>query len=270
MSTAVAWAGVILAIALSLAALGVMVGGLVRQLGQLRTQMRQEWRPPTSSSNPELAERAQALLDDLCDQAGRPRVEVTVVPILGRPAPTSVAGLGTGGPAVTRFRLNQPASILLASGAGVLSRAGLASLLAHELAHAAAHATRRSVLRHYALALPFFLLVPLMIWIAIAVSVSLATLVAGLAALLVLLWWTHLSRRQETAADLYAIDLTRDIHGAAELMDLYISARQDEKRRGGKVIRVLDERYLGTHPTPETRLEAMRLRLSATTRPPAP
>lgn len=134
---------------------------------------------------PELAHRAQELLDELCARAGEPHIDVTVVPILGRPAPTSVAGLGTGGPAVTRFRRNQPAS-LLASGAGVLSRAGLANLLAHELAHAATYATRRAVQRHYAAAMPFFLTIPLMIWVARAASVSVALFVATLAAALVL------------------------------------------------------------------------------------
>ena len=131
--SALQWAGLALAVVLTLAGVGLMVFGVVQQLRSLRTQLRQEWRPPDVSSDSELAQRAQEILDELCAKAGEHRVDVTVVPILGRPAPNSVAGLGTGGPAVTRFRLNQPAYILLASGAGVLSRPGLASLLAHEL-----------------------------------------------------------------------------------------------------------------------------------------
>lgn len=259
--SALQWAALALAVALTMIGLGVMVVGVVMQMRALRTQLRQEWRPPTTSSDPELAQRAQAILDELCARAGEPHVEVTVVPILGRPTPTSVAGLGTGGPAVTRFRLNQPSSILLASGAGALSPAGLRSLLAHELAHAAAYASRRSVLRHYGAAVPFFLTVPLMIWVAVTVSASVALPVATLAAAVVLAWWTYLSRRQEISADLYAIDLTGDLDGATELMNLYISAR-GQIHHGNRLIRTFAG-YFETHPTPEARLEAMRGRLTA-------
>jgi hypothetical protein len=66
--SALHWAALALAVALTLAGLALIVFGVVQQL---------------------------------CAQAGEPHVDVTVVPILGRPAPTSVAGQGTGGPAVT-------------------------------------------------------------------------------------------------------------------------------------------------------------------------
>lgn len=254
------WAAFGLAVVLMVVGLVVMVVGVGVQLRALRTQLRQEWRPPATSSDPALAQRAQEILDDLCAKAGERPVVVTVVPILGRPTPSSAAGLGTGGPAVTRFRINQPASILLASGAGVLSRAGLQSLLAHELAHAAAYASRRSVLRHYAAVVPFFLTVPLMIWVALAVSISVALPVAALAATVLLAWWTSLSRRQEIAADLYAIDLTGDLDGATELMDLYISART-EKRHDIRLVRTF-EAYFETHPSPEARLAIMAQHLT--------
>ncbi|MGY2872841.1 Zn-dependent protease with chaperone function [Marmoricola sp. URHA0025 HA25] len=133
---------------------------------------------------------------------------------------------------MTRFRLNEPATILLASGAGVVSRVGLDSLLAHELAYAVTYATGRSVLRHYAVVVPFFVMIPLMIGVARAASVSVALPVASLTAAVVLAWWTYLSRRQEIAADLYAIELTGDLAGAAELMDLYVFARTKSGRFG--------------------------------------
>lgn len=130
-----------------------------------------------------------------------------------------------------------------------------------ELAHAAAHATRRSVLRHYALAVPFLFTIPLLISVALAASVSVALPVAALAAALVLAWWTYLSRRQEIAADLYAIELTGDLEGATELMNLYISARTGTRRSGGLVRNL--EGYFETHPPPEARLEAMRRHVTA-------
>jgi hypothetical protein len=83
-----------------------MFVGLVQQLRSLRTQIRPERRPVRTSSDPELADGAQAILDELCARAGGTRVDVIVVPHLDRPAPAAAAGLGTGGPAVTRFRLN--------------------------------------------------------------------------------------------------------------------------------------------------------------------
>jgi hypothetical protein len=259
--SALQWAALALAVALTLAGLALMVFGVVQQLRTLRTQLRQEWRPPATSRDPELAQRAQELLDELCARAGEPHVDVTVVPILGRPAPASVAGLGTGGPAMTRFRLNQPASIMLASGARGPEPGRAWPACSPTLAHAATYATRRSVLRHYAVAVPFFVTIPVMIWVARAASVSVALPVAALAAALVLAWWTWLSRRQEIAADLYAIELTGDLAGAAELMDLYVSARPKNARLRS-LIRAL-EGYFETHPAPETRLEAMRRHLIA-------
>lgn len=69
-------------------------------------------------------------------------------------------------------------------------------------------------------------------------------------------------RRQEIAADLYAIDLTGDIDGATELMHLYLAARAPKTRRGGSLLRTL-EGYFETHPAPETWLEAMCRHLTA-------
>ena len=72
---------------LTLAGLALMVFGVVQQLRTLRTQLHQEWRLPATSSDRELAQRAQELLDELCARAGEPHVDVTVVAILGRPDP---------------------------------------------------------------------------------------------------------------------------------------------------------------------------------------
>lgn len=111
------------------------------------------------------------------------------------------------------------------------------------------------MLRHYASVIPFFLTVPLMIWVAVEVSASVALMAAGMACVVVLGWWTSLSRRQEIAADLYAINLTGDLAGAAELMNLYISARP-ETSRVPTLVRAAGG-YFETHPTPEARLAAM-------------
>ena len=92
--SALQWAALVLAVALTLVGLGLMVFGVVEQLRALRTPLRQAWRPPATSSDPELAQRAQELLHELCARAGEPHVDVTVVPILGRPALTSLAAPG--------------------------------------------------------------------------------------------------------------------------------------------------------------------------------
>jgi len=255
------WAALVLAVALSVVGLTLMATGVIKLGRDLRTQWSQVRRPQTTRSDPALARRAQLILDDLCSRAAVPYVEVAVVPILGRLTATSSDGLGTGGLAVTRFGLREPPKILLANGAAVLSYAGLEALLAHELAHAVRYSVRSAVVRHFVLVVPFFLTIPLMVWLSVTVSVSVALLVTLLAAFAVLGWWTWLARDEEISADLYAIDLTADLAGAAELMNLY-SVPLERRPHRSRLIQSF-ERSFETHPVPAMRLEMMRGRLTA-------
>lgn len=63
-------AGLIVAAVLMLGSAVAVVVGLVQQLRLLGTQIHQEWRTPTRSSDPELADRAQ---DSLTDGPGERR-----------------------------------------------------------------------------------------------------------------------------------------------------------------------------------------------------
>ncbi len=70
-------------------------------------------------------------------------------------------------------------------------------------------------------------------------------------------------RREEIAADLFAVDLTRDLDAAAELMRLYEDnvARPLPDRGLGRAWARLERRWFATHPEPQARLAAMRRHL---------
>lgn len=71
-------------------------------------------------------------------------------------------------------------------------------------------------------------------------------------------------RREEIAADLFAIDLTRDLDAATELMRFYEDnlARPLPARGLGHAWALLDRRCFATHPEPQARLAAMRRQLA--------
>ncbi|GAB6986812.1 hypothetical protein JCM10369A_33370 [Nocardioides pyridinolyticus] len=68
-------------------------------------------------------------------------------------------------------------------------------------------------------------------------------------------------RREEAAADLFAIDLTRDLDAAAELMRFYEKSLARPTPDGGPAWSPLERRWFATHPEPQARLAAMRRRL---------
>ena len=68
-------------------------------------------------------------------------------------------------------------------------------------------------------------------------------------------------RREEAAADLFAIDLTRDLDAAAELMRFYEKSLARPTPDGGPAWSRLERRWFATHPEPQARLAAMRRRL---------
>jgi Zn-dependent protease with chaperone function len=71
-------------------------------------------------------------------------------------------------------------------------------------------------------------------------------------------------RREEIAADLFAIDLTRDLDAASELMLFYENnlARPLPARGLGRAWARLERRWFATHPEPQARLAAMRRHLA--------
>lgn len=68
-------------------------------------------------------------------------------------------------------------------------------------------------------------------------------------------------RREEIAADLFAVDLTRDLDAAAELMRFYEKSLARPTPDGGPAWSRLERRWFATHPEPQARLAAMRRRL---------
>jgi Zn-dependent protease with chaperone function len=81
-------------------------------------------------------------------------------------------------------------------------------------------------------------------------------------------------RREEIAADLFAVDLTRDLDAAAELMRFYEDnvARPLPDGGLGRAWARLERRWFATHPEPQARLAAMRRHLvdQASDSPPTP
>ncbi len=69
--------------------------------------------------------------------------------------------------------------------------------------------------------------------------------------------------RREEIADLFSVDLTRDLDAAAELMRFYEDnvARPLPDGGLGRVWARLERRWFATHPEPQARLAAMRRHL---------
>lgn len=71
-------------------------------------------------------------------------------------------------------------------------------------------------------------------------------------------------RREEIAADLFAVDLTRDLDAAAELMWFYEDnvARLVPDSGLGRAWALFERRWFATHPEPQARLAAMNRHLA--------
>lgn len=245
-------------IVMALLALVVTVVGVVT-VYRVFAQLRQELQIPDVPSDPVLAAAAQTLVDDLARRRNLPPPTVTVLPILGRPASGGSAGqVGTGGLGLTRLHAGGRATIVLAAAAADLSEAARDALLAHELAHVERRDARRIMLMYYVCLSA--LIAAVVIVTAVAASSSMAVALAGFLGLFLFTMVAVMSRREETAADLYAIELTRNLDAAEELMDVYIQARKDGPRRS-RLRAFAEDRVWATHPEPEARLDAMRRHL---------
>lgn len=212
-----------------------MIVGLFTVGRSMVTELRQELRLPDVPADPELASAAQAQIASLAQRRGLRVPAVTVVSILGRPQSADRADVvGTGGLAVIRLhRRRRQATVLLAAAAASLSAPAREILLAHELAHFERYySSWRVQAMFYAWPACSIAVAGAALWAAVAISTSVAFGLAGLLGLLLLTAYAATSRREETAADLYAIDLTGDPEAAAELMDVYVQDRAATRRRG--------------------------------------
>lgn len=192
-----------------------------------------------------------------------------VVAYLGTPTGDDARPAGDGGLAVTRFRAGHPATVVFAQAALTgLSRPALQSLAAHELGHVvrrerSSAAARYGWLAGYlalmlaggGLTVTALLAAPQLAGPAMLATMSAAVAFLGLQ--------VAFDRREEIAADLFAVDLTRDLEAAAELMGFYEENVAKPTPAGGlgRAWAHLERRWFATHPTPRVRLAAMRRHL---------
>lgn len=256
----------LLLVAVALAGLACIGLGAATILNDLVLELRQRQVPSSEPADSQLVARATAAVGRMSARAGIATPTVDVVPLLGRPVPAPQRrSVGTGGLAVTRFTPRRPIGILFARAALTdLSDAALNNLVAHELGHVIRFSTQAGRLRHYAWAIGFLLAtLPLAALVVATRSGALvgATAAVALAYLLLQMFW---QRREELAADRFAIELTADLAGTEELMRFYEENLRDEplpKRRLRRAGALLDRRWLATHPEPQQRLMLMRRHL---------
>lgn len=249
----------------TLACLVIMTVGVGKILSDLIGELRQ-YRVRPGPREEQLRGRAGAAVDRIARRAGTPSTPVVVRPLLGRPFPGAQhRAVGTGGLAVTRFIPGRPVTVEFAAAALTdLSDDALDSLVAHEMAHVIRYRTRSGRLRHYAWPAAFLAVsLPLVVWVAVTQSGAVLALV-GMASLAYLLFRTFWQRREELAADRFAIELTQDLPAAAELMGFY-EQNMDMPLPPGRLRRraaSVTRRGLATHPEPQQRLAAMRAYLA--------
>lgn len=256
------YAGAVLLLVLTLAGLVLVGVGVVKMLSDLVLELRSRRLQPEPADE-ELLERAAAAVERISRRAGVVAPAVLVVPLLGRPFPGQQRrSVGTGGLAVTRFIPRRPISIVFARAAVTeLSRRALDHLVAHEMGHVLRYRTRIGRVRHYAWSIGFLVVtLSMAAWMVATQSGAMlvATAAIALAYLVIRTFW---QRREEVAADLFAVALTTDLAGTEELMRFYEENMRDEPLPEGRLRRalaLLDRRWLATHPEPQQRLQAMR------------
>jgi len=255
------YAGAVLLLMFTLAGLILMGVGVGKMLSDLVLELRSRRLDPEPADE-QLLERAAAAVEQVSRRAGVAAPAVLVVPLLGRPFPGQQRrSVGTGGLAVTRFTPGQPVSIVFARAALTeLSRRALDHLVAHELGHVIRYRTRIGRVRHYAWSIGFLAVtLPMAAWVVATQSGALlaATATVALGYLVLRAVW---QRREEGEADLFAIALTADLDGCAELMTFYEQNMRDEPLPDGRLRRgltIIDRRWLATHPEPHQRLQVM-------------
>jgi Zn-dependent protease with chaperone function len=168
-----------------------------------------------------LLEEAATAMAAVAAAAGVAPPATDVVAILGAPTGSGPHPMGDGGLAVTRFRAGRAATVVFAQAALTgLSSAALHSLAAHELAHVIGR-RRASAAAPYAWLGGYLVLVAAGAGLTITAMLAaqhlagpslLATLVDAVAFLALR---DAFERREEIAADLFAVDLTGDL-GASD------------------------------------------------------
>lgn len=192
-----------------------------------------------------------------------------VVAYLGAPTGDDTRPVGDGGLAVTRFRARRRPTVVFAQAALTgLSRAAVQSLAAHELAHVIRR-ERSSAAARYGWLVGYLALVIAGAGLTVAALVAapqlagaalLATMSAAVAFLAL---QVAFDRREEIAADRFAVGLTRDLEAAAELMRFYEDNVAKPLPADGlaRAWAQLQRRWFATHPDPRARLAAMRRHL---------
>ncbi|CAI9418088.1 hypothetical protein HIDPHFAB_03183 [Nocardioides sp. T2.26MG-1] len=191
-----------------------------------------------------------------------------VVAYLGAPTGDDARPVGDGGLAVTRFRAGHPTVVFAQSALTSLSPAAVQSLAAHELAHVIRR-EHSSAAARYGWLVGYLALVLAGAGLAVAALVAapqlagpalLATMSAAVAFLALQIAF---DRREEIAADRFAVDLTRDLEAATELMQFYEDYVAKPLPAGGlaRGWAELERRWFATHPDPRARLAAMRRHL---------
>lgn len=213
-----------------------------------------------------LRQRATTAMAAVASLAAVTPPAVDVITLLGAPLTNSGGPVtGDGGLAVTRFRFGHPPTVVFASAALTeLSPAGVRSLAAHELAHV----IRRE---HGSAAARFAWLGGYLVLMAAGASLSVVALatspqLGGLALMATLTTavaflglQVAFDRREEIAADLFAVELTHDLDAAAELMR-FLDEHVTRPLPTGWVARAvtrLERRWFATHPPASARLAAM-------------
>ena len=244
---------------------------VVAALAKVMATWSQGWRSRRDAEpvDQALQQRADAAMAAVAERANVAAPATDVVAILGVPTGDADHVVGDGGLAVTRFRAGQPATVVFAQVALTgLSCAAVESLAAHELAHVIRR-DRTSAGARYVWVLGYLVLVLAGAGLTGAAVVAapqlagpamLATMTAAVAFLGLRVAF---DRREEIAADLFAVDLTGDLDAAAELMRFYEDNVVRPLPAGGfgRAWAHLERRWFATHPEPQVRLAAMRRHL---------
>ncbi|MBM0128083.1 M48 family metalloprotease [Pimelobacter simplex] len=256
---------VIVAIAY-LACGGLVVTAVAKVLGAWSASWRASRHPePVDAA---LQGRAVAAMAAAAALANVTPPATDVVAYLGAPTGDDARPVGDGGLAVTRFRAGHPTVVFAQSALTSLSPAAVQSLAAHELAHVIRR-EQSSAAARYGWIVGYLALVLAGAGLTVAALVAarqlagpalLATMIAAVAFLAL---QVAFDRREEIAADRFAVALTRDLEAAAELMRFYEDYVAKPLPAGGlaRGWAQIERRWFATHPDPRARLEAMRRHL---------
>ena len=261
------------AVLLLIVAIAYLAGAflVVAALAKALTSWSSSWRTRSHAEPVDevLQAQAAAAIAAVAARANIAPPATNVVAYLGTPTGADARPAGDGGLAVTRFRAGRRATVVFAQAALTgLSRGALQGLAAHELGHVVRRERSSAAARYGWLAGYLILMLAsggltvtaLLAAPQLAVPAMLATTSAAVAFLGL---QVAFDRREEIAADLFAVDLTRDLEAAAELMGFYEEnvARPLPAGGLGRAWAQLERRWFATHPDPQARLAAMRRHL---------